>query len=161
MGTKSDIQYAINILMEESGHKGSELADALGVSRSAVSNWMNGKNSIDIELVPRICDFFGITVDEFFGRSEVSHLTEEDTNLLIMSKLSNDSSNPMTFGFVYENRENCMNSGHFGGLRQKLGNDRALIMVGVFENSPPNKKEPRAPGIPWRAGLVGFGCRLA
>ena len=61
-----------------------------------------------------------------------------------MSKLSSDSDNPMTCGFVYENRENCMNRGHFGGLRQKLGNDRALIMVGVFENSPPNKKDPRA-----------------
>lgn len=90
MGTKSNIQYTINILMEESGHKGSELADAIGVSRSAVSNWMNGKNSIDIELVPRICDFFGITVDEFFGRSEVSHLTEEDANLLNMFHSLND-----------------------------------------------------------------------
>lgn len=90
MGTKSNIQYAINILMEESGHKGSELADALGVSRSAVSNWMNGKNSIDIELVPSICDFFGITVDEFFGRSEVSHLTEEDASLLNMFHSLND-----------------------------------------------------------------------
>ena len=90
MGTKSNIQYAINILMEESGHKGSELADALGVSRSAVSNWMNGKNSIDIELVPSICDFFGITVDEFFGRSEVGHLTEEDASLLNMFHSLND-----------------------------------------------------------------------
>ena len=59
-----------------------------------------------------------------------------------MSKLSSDSDNPMTCGFVYENRENCMNHGQFGGLRQKLGNDRALIMVGFFENSPPNKKSP-------------------
>lgn len=32
----------------------------------------------------------------------------------IMSKLSSDSSNPMTCGFVYENRENCMNRWHFG-----------------------------------------------
>lgn len=52
-----------------------------------------------------------------------------------MSKLSSDSNNPMTCGFVYENRENCMNRGHFGGLRQKLGNDRALTMVEGFENS--------------------------
>lgn len=81
-----------------------------------------------------------------------------------MSKLSSDSNNPMTCGFVYENRENCMNRGQFGGLRQKLGNDRALIMVGVFENSPPNKKEPRArtrkrprTADCGDAGLVGFG----
>nr|DAF87200.1 MAG TPA: hypothetical protein [Myoviridae sp. ctPkm1] len=38
-----------------------------------------------------------------------------------MSKLSSDSDNPMTCGLVYENRENCMNRGHFGGLRQKIG----------------------------------------
>ena len=75
-----------------------------------------------------------------------------------MSMLSSDSDNPMTCGFVYENRMNRANLGHFLRVRQKLGNDRALIMVGVFENSPPNKKEPRTPGIkiPWRAGLVGF-----
>lgn len=59
-----------------------------------------------------------------------------------MSKLSSDSNNPMTCCFVYENPMIRTNRGHFGGLRQKLGNDRALIMVGVFENSPPNKKSP-------------------
>ena len=90
MGTKSDIQYVISTLMKESGRKGSELADALGVSRAAVSNWMNGKNSIDIELVPKICDFFGITVDEFFGRSEASHLTLEESSLLDMFRSLND-----------------------------------------------------------------------
>ena len=80
------------------------------------------------------------------------------TKRRFMSMLSSDSDNPMTCGFVYENRMILMNCGHFLELRQKLGNDRALIMVGVFENSPPNKKEPRASGIkiPWRAGLVGF-----
>ena len=59
-----------------------------------------------------------------------------------MSMLSSDSDNPMTCGFVYENRMNRANLGHFLRVRQKLGNDRALIMVGVFENSPQTKKSP-------------------
>lgn len=66
------------------------------------------------------------------------------SNIQFLSMLSSDSSNPMTCGFVYENRMNRANLGHFLRVRQKLGNDRALIMVVVFENYPPNKKKSPA-----------------
>lgn len=55
----------------------------------------------------------------------------------------------MTCGFVCENRENRMYGGHFGALRQKLGNDRALTMVGDFENSRTELKSESAP-VPLR-----------
>ena len=73
--------------------------------------------------------------------------------------LSSDSDNPMTCGFVYENRRFHMNRGYFWRLRQKIGNNRVLTIVKECPKTPKTKKEPRAPGIKiqWHAGLVDFG----
>ena len=44
-----------------------ELAMKLGVSQSAVTNWIKGKNSPDIEMVALICQHLHISVAELFG----------------------------------------------------------------------------------------------
>ena len=67
---KEGIRLNLIELMEKTGRKSSDLADACHVQRSAVSNWKSGKNSIDIELIPIICDFFGVTIDDFFNRAK-------------------------------------------------------------------------------------------
>lgn len=52
-----------------------ELAAALGVSPQSVSNWEHGGYP-DIELLPSIANYFGITVDELIGNDKVTF--EED-----------------------------------------------------------------------------------
>lgn len=52
-----------------------ELAASLGVSSQAISNWERGGYP-DITLLPRIANFFGITVDELIGNDAVTR--EED-----------------------------------------------------------------------------------
>lgn len=74
--------------------------------------------------------------------------------------LSSDSYHPMTCGFVCENRMFLTNRGHFGALRQKLGNDRALTMAGDFENSRAELKSESAP-VPLRTGGAAPGRSLA
>lgn len=73
-------------LLEKSGKKRADLAKACGVGRSAVTNWASGDSSIDVERIPAICDFFGITIGEFFGRAEelepARGLTDEELELL-------------------------------------------------------------------------------
>ncbi|MBE5877723.1 MAG: helix-turn-helix domain-containing protein [Lachnospiraceae bacterium] len=44
-----------------------QLAEVLSVSSQAVSKWENGISAPDIELLPIIARFFGITMDEFFN----------------------------------------------------------------------------------------------
>ena len=43
-----------------------EVADRIGVSNHAVSKWENGVNHLDIDSVRRICEIFGITMEQFF-----------------------------------------------------------------------------------------------
>ncbi len=43
------------------------LADALGVSAQAVSRWESGGSYPDMEIIPSIANYFGVTIDELFG----------------------------------------------------------------------------------------------
>lgn len=45
------------------------LADALGVTSQAVSRWESNGSYPDMELMPSIANFFGISLDELFGLS--------------------------------------------------------------------------------------------
>lgn len=55
-------------LRKEKGIKQEELANYVGVSTQAVSKWENG-GVPDTELLPKIADFFGVSVDSLFGRN--------------------------------------------------------------------------------------------
>ncbi len=55
-------------LRKEKGIKQEELANYVGVSTQAVSKWENG-GVPDTELLPKIADFFAVSVDSLFGRS--------------------------------------------------------------------------------------------
>ena len=44
-----------------------DLASALGVTAQAVSRWESGGSYPDMEIVPSIANFFGVSIDELFG----------------------------------------------------------------------------------------------
>ena len=67
---KEGIRLNLIELLEKTGKKRTDLAKVCGVGKSAVSNWVNGDSSIDVERIPAICEFFEITIDDFFGRSQ-------------------------------------------------------------------------------------------
>lgn len=59
------------------------LASAMGVSAQAVSKWESG-GTPDIELLPKIADYFGVSLDSLFGRNanEINNLETEITRSL-------------------------------------------------------------------------------
>ncbi|MBO5109275.1 MAG: helix-turn-helix transcriptional regulator [Clostridia bacterium] len=57
----------IRELRHRDGYTQEAVADALGVTYQAVSRWESGGCYPDMEIVPALANFFGITIDELFG----------------------------------------------------------------------------------------------
>ena len=67
-GNKMDvIANKIRSLRKNKNMTQEELAEVLLVSSQAVSKWENGQSVPDVELLPVIARYFGITMDEFFN----------------------------------------------------------------------------------------------
>ena len=55
-----------------------QLAEALFVSRTAVSKWESGRGYPSIDSLKAIAKFFGVTIDELLSGDELLTLAEED-----------------------------------------------------------------------------------
>jgi transcriptional regulator with XRE-family HTH domain len=70
-----------------------ELAGYLSISAQAISKWENDVTTPDIQLLPQLSAFFGVTIDELFDVADQTHL-ERIENMLqskrILSKVDYD-----------------------------------------------------------------------
>jgi len=57
----------IRELRRRDGRTQEALADALGVTSQAVSRWESGGSYPDMEILPAIANYFGVSIDELFG----------------------------------------------------------------------------------------------
>ena len=57
----------IRELRRRDGRKQEELANALGVTNQAVSRWESQTGYPDMEMIPAIANYFGVTIDALFG----------------------------------------------------------------------------------------------
>jgi transcriptional regulator with XRE-family HTH domain len=64
---RDNVKRNLGYYLSLRGMSQKKLAEKLGVSQSAVTNWIKGKNSPDIEVVAQICDILGVTVTDLFG----------------------------------------------------------------------------------------------
>lgn len=62
-----DLGTNIRQLRRRDGRTQEALAEALGVTSQAVSRWESGGSYPDMNLIPSIANYFGITIDELFG----------------------------------------------------------------------------------------------
>lgn len=65
-------------LRKKNGLTQEELAQALCVSRTAVSKWESGRGYPNIDSLKAAAKFFGVTVDELLSGDEVLSIAEED-----------------------------------------------------------------------------------
>lgn len=66
---KLNIGESIRELRRIHGRTQESLANTLGVTAQAVSRWESGATYPDMELIPSIANFFGISIDRLFGYS--------------------------------------------------------------------------------------------
>ena len=87
----------ISAMRKEKGIKQEELANYVGVSTQAVSKWENG-GVPDTDLLPKIADFFSVSVDSLFGRNITNY---GDLRLALCKKIL-DTPKEERFKLVFE-----------------------------------------------------------
>jgi len=75
-----------------------QLADILGVTYQSVSRWERGECYPDVELLPTIAEYFGITTDELMGMKEIRDGFEAE-------KILEQQKENMSKGLIRENIE--------------------------------------------------------
>ncbi len=76
--TTIKINEQIAFLRKQKGLTQEELANALGVTNQAVSKWESAQCCPNIQLLPQIADYFGVTIDELMGHTATIHTTQKD-----------------------------------------------------------------------------------
>lgn len=98
------MEYTNNIganiarLRREKGAKQDELASYVGVSAQAVSKWENG-GLPDTELLPKIADFFGVSVDALFGRNTKVGTMQRELGTQIAEMINSEDGEQMKKAF--------------------------------------------------------------
>lgn len=60
-----------------------EIAEALNVSQGTIANWEAGLRSPNIDMLPTIADYLGVSIDNLFGRGSKSiSLSNAEKHLL-------------------------------------------------------------------------------
>lgn len=81
-------------LRKQQGLTQEMLAEALFVSRTAVSKWESGRGYPNIDSLKAIATFFGVTVDDLLSGNEALTIAEED------AKLKKDHFHDLLFGLL-------------------------------------------------------------
>lgn len=74
---RENLQANILSLLTSNNISQKQFAEMLGVSQAAVTNWVKGKNSPDIELIAKICNIFNVKISELISLPD----THTDLNL--------------------------------------------------------------------------------
>ena len=68
-------QIRLKELREKAGYSQQGFANAIGVKQSTVGNWEAGAREPKFEVMERLADFFGVSVDYLLGRDTVQNNT--------------------------------------------------------------------------------------
>lgn len=74
-----ELNEKLQELRKQKGLTQENLAEALCVSRTAISKWESGRGYPNIDSLKGIAKFFGVTIDELLSGDELLAIAEEDT----------------------------------------------------------------------------------
>lgn len=80
---KDEISKNLLYYRKKSGLTQKEFAEKLGVKNTAVSNWENNQNSIDIETLVKACNIFGISINQMYeSNNDFFNLSSHEINVI-------------------------------------------------------------------------------
>ncbi len=74
---RDTLRENLDYYLKKSGMTQKQLAEILGISPSAVTNWVKGKNSPDIEYIAMMCDIFKVSISDLLHLGQKKAPTEE------------------------------------------------------------------------------------
>ena len=83
---KANIQKNIKEYFDRTNESYSQFAKAFGVSNTSVKRWINGVCSPEIELLPYISEYLGISILELFGLPTPNPLSPDEIQNLMQYK---------------------------------------------------------------------------
>ena len=98
-------------MRKEKGIKQEELANYVGVSTQAVSKWENG-GVPDTELLPKIADFFCVSVDSLFGRNITDYSDLRSALIKKICDTPRDERFKLVFNYCWDMERAMMPHGH-------------------------------------------------
>lgn len=69
-------------LCKEKGISPSKAAEEIGINKASVTNWKKRGYTPRAEILHRIADYFGVTVDYLLGKVDLPFLSKDDKGLL-------------------------------------------------------------------------------
>ncbi len=103
-----------------------ELAGHLSISAQAVSKWENEITTPDIQLLPELSAFFGVTIDELFDVEDQTHL-ERIENMLRIKRILSKVDYDYAEHFLKEKMEDSAHRGKALSLLADLHNHEAAM----------------------------------
>ena len=76
----------LKLLRKQMGLTQQGIADKINTSRSCISNYESGNRQPDNETIKVLADFFDVSVDYLFGRSNVRGIAKNNEKVIKMEK---------------------------------------------------------------------------
>ena len=134
-----NVGNVIAVLRRQKNATQEELAQSVGVSAQAVSKWENG-GMPDVELLPKIADFFDVPVDALFGRGQKNHCDARQFFQLLFDGKTDAQKIQTMFGLCWEMEKAVFGSVgfHAGGTledtRKSIGEDNQVYSSVLFDS---------------------------
>lgn len=129
---KFDISERLKYLRNSKLLSANKLSKELNVSQSAISLLESGKNKPSFELLEKICDYFEISLSEFFADEEnvkvKSDLTEEEIYILKLWNSSSEETKTLVKSYLKNEK-----------INQDLSNDDITMLLAYKRASMPEK----------------------
>lgn len=89
MDSKAIVASNLKKYLKLKGKSQVSLARHLGLTKAAISNWVNGTTSPDINNITVICAYLEISINDLFGYYDEKNLSVEEKIVLTKYRTSN------------------------------------------------------------------------